>query len=70
MECQMQHHAFAAPELWSVLNNVQDAICTLDDAHRITGCNRALADLTGLPEEALLGKTCCEVIHGSAKPLV
>lgn len=40
----------------------------LDPEHRILAANRAAAQATGQPEQALLGALCYHVFHGTAEP--
>jgi PAS domain S-box-containing protein len=41
-----------------------DAICLLDMKMNILRANLAMAELTGIEVEALLGRKCCEIFHG------
>lgn len=52
--------------LWhSTFNAVEDAICIIDNQHRIVRCNKAMQKLTGNNNGTLIGKHCFEVVHGT-----
>ncbi len=48
---------------------VSDAIWVLDSFQRIVRCNRASSVLFDLPPEKMIGKKCCAIVHGTAKPI-
>ena len=43
-----------------------DAISLVDTNKNILRLNRAMAEMTGLKPEELIGRNCCEVLHGSS----
>jgi two-component system sensor kinase len=47
---------------------IHDAIFLMDDQGRIQRCNRALQELAGKPYHEIIGRPCCEVMHGTTVP--
>ena len=45
-----------------VIDTIQDAICVIDQRHRIASCNRAFAAKVGIPIKEIKGKTCSDVL--------
>ncbi len=45
-------------------DSVPDLIALLDDRHRITRVNKAMADRLGLTPDQCIGASCFEVVHG------
>jgi PAS domain S-box-containing protein len=57
-------------ERWrTTFNGIRDAVCLLDGDVRIIQCNRAMEKLAGNSQKELVGRICCEVIHGNSQPL-
>lgn len=48
---------------------VNDAICLLGPDQRILQCNQTMVNLAGRSSEALIGRFCWEVMHGTTKPI-
>ncbi len=60
----------ASDKSWrAVFDAVQDAICLLDGNNRILHCNRRMEEMTGLPQEAMVGRLCWEIMHGTTGPV-
>jgi PAS domain S-box-containing protein len=48
---------------------IRDAVCIIGSDMRIRRCNRAMADLVGLPESEIVGTLCHRAIHGREESL-
>ncbi|MFC1891747.1 PAS domain S-box protein, partial [Thermodesulfobacteriota bacterium] len=48
---------------------ISDAVCILDPEGRILRCNKTMSKLLGKPFKELLGRNCCEMVHGTSKPV-
>ncbi|HCE42805.1 MAG TPA: hypothetical protein DET40_04600 [Lentisphaeria bacterium] len=59
----------AALEWQTTFDSVRDVIFLLDSEARILRCNKAASDMFGSPGKDLLGRKCCEVVHGKAEPI-
>lgn len=46
-----------------VLDSINEGVFTVNQAYRITSFNRAAERITGIPRQAALGKSCCDVFH-------
>lgn len=46
-----------------------DAVCLVDADAAIVQCNGKMAELCGKPEQDLIGRKCCEVVHGASVPI-
>ncbi len=58
-----------AKEKWErTFDAVPDLICIIDADHRITRMNRTMAERFGTSAEALTGRHCYEVVHGTENP--
>ncbi|UCD35608.1 MAG: PAS domain S-box protein [Nitrospiraceae bacterium] len=58
-----------AQEEWrATFDTIPDLILVTDSRHRITKVNRSLADKLGVDQDALIGRNCFEIIHGTDKP--
>lgn len=64
---QKTKHALevSAAQWQDTFDAIADAICVLDSEQRILRSNRAMCNLLGAPEEKLLGRKCCQVVHGT-----
>jgi PAS domain S-box-containing protein len=61
--------AFLRARDWErTFNAVSDAIAILGPDFRIVQANRLMGELLGEPPEALVGRRCCEIIHGLSEP--
>jgi PAS domain S-box-containing protein len=58
----------AGDEWRRTFDTVPELIMILDKSHRILRANKSMANSLGLTPEALVGKTCHEVVHGSRMP--
>lgn len=56
-------------EWQSTFDSVADAIWVLDDEQRILRCNRAAVALFKKPMQAMVGRHCWEIAHGTCKPI-
>ncbi len=55
---------------WQVtFDTVMDAVCLLDNEHRIIRCNQAMTELFPEYGRTMLGKHCWEVLHKTKNPL-
>lgn len=58
-----------ARDEWEMtFDSVPDLIAILDDQHRITRVNRAMARRLGLNPEECIGRICYESVHGTDEP--
>jgi PAS domain S-box-containing protein len=48
---------------------IHDAVCLLNPQLEVLRCNRAMADLVRRPFDEIIGRTCCELVHGEPQPL-
>jgi PAS domain S-box-containing protein len=55
----------AAAEWRHTFDAMRDSVAVFDGEGRILRCNRATADLIGLPFDGLVGRHCYEVFHGT-----
>ena len=56
--------------LWrSMLDAMKDAVFLADADHAIQRCNRAFLDLVGKSFQEIVGRRCCEVVHGTFEPI-
>ena len=56
-----------ANEDWQLmLDTVTDAVLLLDDQRHIRYANQAAARVARVEPAQLIGKTCCEVLHGAS----
>lgn len=60
--------ATAADEWRTTFDSTQDAIMLLDTDHRVLRANRAAAEFTGVPIDALVGSKCHKVAHDLDAP--
>ena len=52
--------------LWQeIFDAITDAICILDNDHRIVKCNLAMCRLLKLNQDQILGRHCWQLVHGS-----
>ncbi|MFZ2653862.1 MAG: PAS domain S-box protein, partial [Victivallales bacterium] len=58
-----------ALEWQTTFDSVRDVIFLLDAEFKILRCNKAASEMFGNPGRDLLGKKCCEVVHGTAEPI-
>jgi PAS domain S-box-containing protein len=59
-----------AAEQWrKTFDAIGDSVCLLDLEGRVLRCNRSMAELVGKSIPEALGRTCCELVHGTRKPL-
>jgi PAS domain S-box-containing protein len=58
-----------AEEWQTTFDGVRDAIWLLDAGQHILRTNRTAEEIFGRPAEAMLGKHCWEIAHGSQEPI-
>jgi len=59
-----------AQEWQETFNAITDAVCIIDKAEgKILQCNRGMTSLLKKPYSEIIGRSCCELIHGSAEPV-
>ena len=56
----------AAEEWQATFDAIGDAVCLLGADYEVVRCNRAMTDLVGKPLEEILGRRCCDVVHGTS----
>lgn len=49
----------------TILDSTTDGVFTVDEDWKITSFNRAAEEITGVPREEAIGKTCCDVFRAS-----
>jgi len=60
----------ASAHQWqTTFDAIGDSVCLLNTKHQILRCNRAMGTSFDKHPEEMVGKTCCEVVHGSALPI-
>ena len=58
-----------AKEWQKTFNAISDGVCIVDKKERkILQCNMAMARFLKQPYKQIIGKSCCELIHGSPEP--
>ncbi len=56
--------------LWrEIFDAISDAICILDNEHRILSCNLAMRKLLELDEDKILGNYCWDLVHRTGQVL-
>jgi PAS domain S-box-containing protein len=57
-------------EWQETFNAITDGVCIIaKDGCTILQCNRAMTRILKKPYDEIVGKNCCELIHGSAEPV-
>lgn len=59
----------AAKEWRRTFDSITDGVSILDSHARLLKVNRAFADIFKKKPQELIGKTCCELVHGTAVPV-
>ena len=60
----------AASMLWqTTFNAMNEAVMILDKEQKILRCNRTMFDFLKLPAKKVLGKRCCQILHGTDQPI-
>jgi PAS domain S-box-containing protein len=59
----------AAEEWRRTFDSITDGVSILDNHARLLKVNRAFADIFKKKPQELIGKVCCELIHGTATPI-
>ena len=49
----------------TILDSIADGVFTVDKDWRITSFNRAAQEITGVPHDEAIGKSCCDVFRAS-----
>ncbi|MCX5893242.1 MAG: PAS domain S-box protein, partial [Deltaproteobacteria bacterium] len=67
---QAEEELRSAAQKWrTTFDAIGDAVCLLDLDGRIQQCNQVMSDLIGKPMREIIGRRCCELIHGSPVPV-
>jgi PAS domain S-box-containing protein len=53
----------------TTFNAIEDPILLLDAGHGIVACNRSFTKLFHCDEATIVGRPCCEVVHGTVEPI-
>lgn len=70
LETNTEKEIERAAQKWrTMFDSISDLICLLDTEKRVVQCNRAMSGHLDRPFKNILGKTCCELFHGTAKPI-
>jgi len=69
IQAEQKLSAFAQ-EWRETFNAVTDSVCIIDkNEGKILQCNKAMTWFLKRPYNAIIGRSCCELIHGSAEPI-
>ena len=69
MRAEQKLTAFAQ-EWQETFNAITDGVCIIDKATgRILQCNRGMTGLLKKSYSEITGRSCCELVHGSAEPI-
>lgn len=59
-----------AREWQKTFNAISDAVCIIDkNGGKILQCNNAMIRLLKTPYNEIIGRSCCELLHGSSEPV-
>jgi len=58
----------AAEEWITTFNSITDLVSIHDKDFKIVRANKAFADALNMGPEEIIGKTCCEIVHGTKEP--
>jgi len=66
-----RHKASSFVREWQeTFNAITDGVCIIDrNGGKILQCNRAMTRFLKRPYGEILGRSCCELLHGSSKPV-
>jgi len=68
---QMEQALRAAAEDWqSTFDAIRDPVCLLGPEQEVVRCNKAMAELVGKPFQDIIGRQCCDIVHGASTPPV
>ncbi len=59
----------SARQWQATFNAISDPIFLLDAGGRIARCNQAAGEFAGRRISSLVGRSCCEVVHGASGPI-
>ncbi len=65
----MRETITSADDWQSTLDALQDSVWLMDGDQRIVRCNKAACDLLGRSADTMIGRRCCEVVHGTDCPI-
>ena len=70
-DCKRAEDALAdiASQWQNTFDAVNDGVCLLDRDQHIIRCNKVMSDLFSKNSSDMIGKICCEVIHGTKQPI-
>ncbi|MFC1781768.1 PAS domain-containing protein, partial [Planctomycetota bacterium] len=67
---KQQNEGSLGREWQETFNAITDGVCIIDkDAKTILQCNRAMTRFLKKPYSEIIGRNCCELIHGSPEPV-
>lgn len=59
-----------AHEWQETFNAITDGVCIIDkNSSQILQCNKAMTQFLGKSNDEIIGQSCCELLHGSTKPV-
>ena len=68
-ETKQKSSAFAR-EWQETFNAITDGVCIIDkNSGKILQCNRAMTRFLKRPYNEIIGRSCCELLHGSSEPV-
>jgi PAS domain S-box-containing protein len=67
---QAQEAEAAVARQWqATFDAVGDAVWIIDPKYRIQRCNKAACELAGRDASKIIGRLCCEIVHGTKEPI-
>ena len=68
-ETKQEAHVFAR-EWHETFNAITDGVCIVDKSEsKILQCNSAMTRFLKKPYNEIIGRSCCELLHGSSEPV-
>jgi PAS domain S-box-containing protein len=65
-----QQMSALAHEWQETFNAITDGVCIIDKKRgKILQCNKAMTRFLGRPRDEIIGRRCCELLHGSSRPV-
>ena len=69
VKAKRQKGAYAR-EWQETFNAITDGVCIIDkNSGKIRQCNKAMTLFLRRPHDEIIGQSCCELLHGSSKPV-
>ena len=71
VRAQTKQQKSALTHEWQeTFNAITDGVCIIDKKRgKILQCNKAMTQFLGKPHDEIIGQSCCELLHGSSKPV-